>query len=213
MPALWRLTRTETAHRVYDALKAHGLTATQMDEYVVHTSELEATRDPPTGVEVRALDSDDARVHEQTYDAFAELRDDERAVCAFDTDTVDSDSFGGDSLGDDSVDGDSLVGYLFLGDPGLTYRIHPLETDVTFSGGYIRRVFVAPSARNRGIATTLVSEAVSLADEQGAETVHALVARDNRPSQWTFESNDFRVERTRSYYRIGPWRRQRVTER
>ncbi|ELZ96487.1 protein N-acetyltransferase-like protein [Haloferax mucosum ATCC BAA-1512] len=207
MPALWRLTRTETAHRVYDALKARGVTGTQMDEYVARTAGVE-TRNPPSGVEVRALDPEDARVYEQTHEAFAELRDDERAVCAFDADT---DPTGDASDGDTRADA-APVGYLFLGDPGLTYRIHPLETDVTFPGGYIRRVFVAPSARNRGIATTLVSRAVSLADKQDAGTVHALVARDNRPSQWTFEANDFRVERTRSYYRVGPWSRRSSTE-
>ncbi|WP_396611575.1 GNAT family N-acetyltransferase [Haloferax sp. S1W] len=191
MPALWRLTRTETARRVYEALKAHGVTATQMDEYVTETSGDRPIRDPDADVERRTLASDEARQYERTYDAFFELRDDEQAVCAF--------------------DGDSLVGYLFLGDPGLTYHIKPLERDLHIPGGYIRRVFVAPAARNRGIATALVSRAVDEAEKRGADTVHALVARDNRPSQWTFEANDFRVERTRAYYRVGPWRRRAVS--
>ncbi|GGC69006.1 GNAT family N-acetyltransferase [Haloferax sulfurifontis] len=198
MPALWRLTRTETARRVYDALKARGLTATQMDEYVADADAADADRGPPAGVEIRALDPEDARRFEARYDAFSELRDDETAVCAFD--------------GGPDVER-ALVGYLFLGDPGLTYHVHPLEADVTVPGGYVRRVFVAPEARNRGIATALVSRAVAVAAGQGAETVHALVARDNRPSQWTFESVGFRVARTRSYYRVGPWRRRRVKPR
>ncbi|ELZ79198.1 N-acetyltransferase [Haloferax sp. Atlit-6N] len=198
MPALWRLTRTETARRVYDALKARGLTATQMDEYVADADAADVGRDPPAGVEIRALDPAEATRFEARYDAFSELRGDETAVCAFD---------GG--ADEEPV----LVGYLFLGDPGLTYRVHPLEADVTFPGGYVRRVFVAPEARNRGIATALVSRAVAVAGERGAETVHALVARDNRPSQWTFESVGFRVARTRAYYRVGPWRRRRVKPR
>jgi GNAT superfamily N-acetyltransferase len=192
MPALWRLTRTDPARRVYEALKARGVTATQMDEYVAETADAGATRELDADVEIRGLDPSAARRHDEWDDAFDELRDDERAMCAF--------------------DGDRLVGYLFLGEPASTYHIHPLETDVTFPGGYVRRVFVAPPARNRGIATALVSQAVAAADDDGAETVHALIARDNRPSQWTFEANGFCPERTHSYYRIGPWRRLNVTE-
>ncbi|WP_049917629.1 GNAT family N-acetyltransferase [Haloferax denitrificans] len=207
MPALWRLTRTETARRVYDALKARGLTATQMDEYVADADAADADRDPPAGVEIRALDPEDARRFEARDDAFSELRDDETAVCAFDAGSDESDETNGEAADADPV------GYLFLGDPGLTYHIHPLEADVTVPGGYVRRVFVAPEARNRGIATALVSRAVAVAGERGAETVHALVARDNRPSQWTFESVGFRVARTRAYYRVGPWRRRRVKPR
>ncbi|RDZ64017.1 GNAT family N-acetyltransferase [Haloferax sp. Atlit-12N] len=217
MPALWRLTRTETARRVYDALKARGLTATQMDEYVADADAVDADaadadaadadRDPPAGVEIRALDPAEATRFEARYDAFSELRADETAVCAFDAGRGERDGEDGEN-GD--VADDDIVGYLFLGDPGLTYHVHPLEADVTFPGGYVRRVFVAPEARNRGIATALVSQAVAVAAEQGAETVHALVARDNRPSQWTFESVGFRVARARAYYRVGPWRRRRV---
>jgi len=210
MPALWRLTRTETARRVYDALKARGLTATQMDEYVADADAADAGRDPPPGVEIRALDPAEARRFEARDDAFAELRDDETAVCAFDGGSGERDGEGGEN--GEVADADP-VGYLFLGDPGLTYHIHPLEADVTVPGGYVRRVFVAPEARNRGIATALVSRAVAVADDRGAETVHALVARDNRPSQWTFESVGFRVARTRAYYRVGPWRRRRVKPR
>ncbi|ELZ81815.1 protein N-acetyltransferase-like protein [Haloferax elongans ATCC BAA-1513] len=192
MPALWRLTRTETARRVYETLKSLGITGTQMDEYVTETAADRPNREPDAAIDIRALAPDDARPHEQTYDAFSELRDDEQAVCAF--------------------DGDDLVGYLFLGDPGLTYHVKPLEKRLHIPGGYIRRVFVDPAARNQGIATALVSRAVAEAENRDADTVHALVARDNRPSQWTFEANGFRVERTRSYYRIGPWNRRSVSE-
>ncbi|ELZ65152.1 GNAT family acetyltransferase [Haloferax prahovense DSM 18310] len=210
MPALWRLTRTETAHRVYDALKARGLTATQMDEYVADADAADVGRGPPAGVEIRALEPEVARRFEARYDAFSELRGDETAVCAFDVGRGERDGEGGEN---GEVADSDLVGYLFLGDPGLTYHVHPLETDVSFPGGYVRRVFVAPEARNRGIATALVSRAVAVAGERGAETVHALVARDNRPSQWTFESVGFRVVRTRAYYRAGPLRRRRVKPR
>jgi ribosomal protein S18 acetylase RimI-like enzyme len=192
MPALWRFTRTETARRVYETLKRHGVTATQMEEYVVESSNADQSREPPVDIDIRVLGPPTARTHTETHTAFSELRDDERAVCAF--------------------AGDQLVGYLFLGAPNLTYHIHPLESDVEFDGGYIRRVFVAPEARNRGIATALISRAVSESERRGARSVHALIARDNRPSQWAFEACGFSPVRVRSYYRIGSWRRRTVAE-
>jgi GNAT superfamily N-acetyltransferase len=178
MPALWRLTRNDYARRVYEALKGVGVTGTQMYQYVADPDDGRGADRDVDGVrfEVRTPDA----VGDE-YDAFAEVRDDERVLCA--------------------VDEGAVVGYLFLSFDAR-HRVHPLEETLRFDGGYVRRVFVRPADRNRGIATALVARARSEAADRGAERIHALVARDNRPSQWVFEANGFAPRYEHTYYRL-----------
>lgn len=186
MPALWRLTRNGHARRVYEALKRVGITGTRMYQYVADPDDGRGATRAVDGVRFEARTAEHVG---DEYAAFDELRPDETVLCALD-------------------DGD-VVGYLFVSvDAG--HRVHPLEETLQFDGGYVRRVFVRPTHRNRGIATALVSWAREWASERGASAVHALVAADNRPSQWTFEANGFERRHRHTYYRIGRFTRRTI---
>lgn len=176
MPALWRFTRNRYGRAVYDALARLGITATVMDEYV---RSLDTLPDPPDyRVErcgAEAVNSLDAPTRE--------LLDGEEVVAAFEDDRP--------------------LGYLFLS-VDATHEIHPLERSLSFDGAYIRRVFVAPAHRERGVATALVASACRRAHERGAERASALVAVDNRPSRTLFERLGFQARHRRRYARVGP---------
>jgi GNAT superfamily N-acetyltransferase len=189
---LWRLTRNDHARRLYDALKRVGITATRMYEYVAPLDTVEASREPPAVVVVDPWAPDSLGVEE--CPALPERREDETILVA----------------SADDGDGEEVLGYLFVS-PAPTVHVHPLEADLSFDGAYIRRVFVHPHARNRGVATALVARALALATEWGVETAHALVALDNRPSQWVFESNGFERRRVHGYLRLFGYRRRDVT--
>ncbi|AUV83738.1 GNAT family N-acetyltransferase [Salinigranum rubrum] len=192
MANLWRLTRNDHARRVYDALKRVGVTATRMYEYVAPAAE-EVSRNPPDGVTVEAEEP-----HSLTRvecPALPEHRDDETVLVAR----------------EGTGSGGEVLGYLFVS-PAPTIRVHPLEADLSFDGAYVRRVFVHPHARNRGVATALVARTRTLAHEWGLATVHALVALDNRPSQWTFDANGFERRRVHAYLRLFGYRRHTVSE-
>jgi ribosomal protein S18 acetylase RimI-like enzyme len=132
------------------------------------------------------LPDDTGSVH-RDGNPFAELISDEHIVAA--------------------VSGDDVAGYLFVS-VDATHHIHPLETEVSFDGGYIRRLYVDPRYRQRGLATILVQRACDHVAADGAEQVHALVALDNRPSQWVFEANGFERTQKHSYvYVFGHSRR------
>ncbi len=196
MANLWRLTRNDHARRVYDALKHVGLTATRMYEYVAPSAE-EVNRDTPEGVTVRPEDPD--ALTREECPALPEHRDDETVLVARE-----------ETEGGEVEDGE-VLGYLFVS-PAPTIHVHPLETELSFDGAYVRRVFVHPHARNRGVATALVARTRTLAHEWGLATVHALVALDNRPSQWTFEANGFERRHVHAYLRVFGYRRHTVSE-
>jgi GNAT superfamily N-acetyltransferase len=193
MGQLWRLTRNAYARRVYDALKRVGVTATRMDEWVA-SLDAPVERDPPAGVAVERRPPETLDI--AACPALDERRDDETVLAATET---------------DGEGGGTVLGYLFVS-PAPTIHVHPLESDLSFDGAYVRRVFVHPHARNRGVATALVARARTVAAEWGLETVHALVAVDNRPSQWVFEANRFERRRRYSYLRLFGYRRRDVTD-
>ncbi|QIB75858.1 GNAT family N-acetyltransferase [Halogeometricum borinquense] len=180
MPALWRLTRTDHARRVYETLKRVGITGTRMYQYVADPTDGRGAGGDADGVRLETRTREDVG---NEYEAFAELLPEERVICALDDETI--------------------VGYLFVS-LDARHRIHPLEETLRFDGGYVRRVFVRPDYRNRGIATALVSRARKWAADRDATAVHALVARDNKPSRWLFESNGFEPRHEHVYYRVGP---------
>lgn len=185
---LWRLTRNRYGRAVYEWLADRGVTATRMYEYRRKLSETP----PPTlpDIEVAGV-APDAVSFGGTAPPVEELRDDETFLVAH----------------EDGV----VRGYLFVAvAPRL--EIHPLERRLSFDGAYLRRVFVHPDHRRRGIASALVAGALSRARDDGATTATVLVAADNRPSRRLFERHDFRPVRTRTYARVGPFSTRRVTE-
>jgi GNAT superfamily N-acetyltransferase len=153
-----------------------------LDDSAVHE------RGRPDGVVVERRHPDS--LDERECPALPERRDDEAILVA-------------------SADGE-VLGSLFVS-PAPTIRVHPLETALSFDGAYVRRVFVHPHARNRGVATSLVARARELALEWNLDTIHALVAVDNRPSQWVFEANGFERRRIHSYVRVFGYRRRDVS--
>jgi GNAT superfamily N-acetyltransferase len=190
MLPVWRVTRTPYGRAVYETLERVGITATRMYEYVAPTDvATDRTADATLGVFAPRDPGLDAFT--EAYAAFDELRDDEHVVAA-------------------TVDGEP-VGYLFVS-ADATLHVHPLDEDLSFDGAYVRRVFVDPEYRKRGIATALVARALDLArTELDADRATALVAQDNRPSQWVFEANGFRRRRVHSYARVFGWTRRRTT--
>jgi ribosomal protein S18 acetylase RimI-like enzyme len=142
------------------------------------TATAAATRDDPpvTVCERRKADLRPGAVH-----AYGDLRPGETVLVARDE--------------------NSVVGSLFLS-TASRHPVEPLETTVEFPGAYVRRVWVDPDHRNRGIGTALVRQARTRAATAGTETVHALVAQDNRPSRWLFEACGFERRRLFVYYRL-----------
>lgn len=183
MTRLWRLTRNRYGRTVYDALARAGVTATWLYEYT--RSLAEPISDPTdTGIAVERCDP--ARV--------APL------------DPPADDLIAGEDVFAALADG-KPVGYLFCS-VGATHHIAPLDRRLSFDGAYIRRVFVAPEARNRGVATAMVAAACRHAADDGVTEATALVALDNRPSRALFERLGFGTMRARRYAAVGPfsWR-------
>lgn len=189
---VWKLTRNRYGRRLYEALAARGVTATRMYLYRAAVGESPPRVDAPDGITLASTSP--ASLDPGDYADFADPKSGDCAVVA-------------------EADGD-VVGYLFL-----TYdrpkRVDPLARTYEFDGAYVWRVFVDPALRGRGIATALVGRALGVARERwGAETACALVAADNRPSQWVFENNGFERREVLSYYRVLGFerrRRRRVT--
>ncbi|NUC74578.1 GNAT family N-acetyltransferase [Haloterrigena sp. SYSU A558-1] len=182
MPRLWRLTRNRYGRAVYDALARRGITATEMIEYVADLEDAPAA-DGGSRRSAYAVETCDPSTVAPLEAPVEELQSDELVVAALE-------------------DGRPR-GYLFCS-VDATHEIHPLERELHFEGAYIRRVFVDPDHRNRGIATALVGETCRLARERGAERATALVALDNGPSRALFERRGFDPRRRRRYVRVGP---------
>lgn len=177
----WRVTRNRYGRGVYERLKRAGVTATWLTEYATDldgSGDRERTHpDCSIGVvDPAAVSSLDAPV--------AELEPDEDVIAATESGTP--------------------RGYLFLS-VDATHRIAPLERSLSFEGAYVRRVFVAPDHRERGIASALLAAARDRARSLGAERATVLVARDNAPSRALFESHGFVPVRERRYVRVGPF--------
>jgi len=185
---LHRLVRNPYARTVYDRLQAAGVTMTWLSEYA-------RSLDEPLGREADcssvARSCDPSRVA-PIGARVDQLVDGETVIGAFE-------------------DGMAL-GYLFLSVDAVI-DIRPLERELAFDDGYIRRVFVAPEHRQRGVAGALLRCACLRASERGASRVTALVARDNVPSRRLFESHGFHGSRDHRYVRIGPWSYYSTTER
>lgn len=196
---LWRLTRNRYGRACYEWLGRRGVTATRMYEYVALARPDLDVPDPAGDVALAAFDPTEL---DRSSAPFDELLDEECVVGALDAEDADGIDAGSD-----------LLGYLFLSPPELDHVVAPLEASLSFDGSYVRRVFVDPAARRRGIATALVALARRTAAERfGADRAVALVAADNRPSRRAFEGNGFAARRVRTYARVGPWSRRSTRE-
>lgn len=183
MSELWRVTRNRYGRAVYEALKTVGITGTVMYEY---SKEL----DGETGHEGGSGDGQ-YTVFQPSPERVTpigapvdELHPDEEIVAAFADDTP--------------------LGYLFLS-VDATLEIDPLDQIRQFEGAYIRRVFVAPDHRGRGVATAMLTAACRRAADRDAGRATALVAVDNVPSRGLFERCGFEPRRVRRYARAGPF--------
>jgi GNAT superfamily N-acetyltransferase len=182
MAGLWRVTRNRYGRAAYEALTARGLTATWMIEYVRALDTASDPDDHRLDPDFRVEATDGSAV--EPLDApVEEVLDGEQVVAAFDRDTP--------------------LGYLFVSvDAAL--EVVPLERSLCFDGAYIRRVYVAPEHRQRGVASALLETACHLARDRGGSRATALVALDNRPSRWLFEKHGFEPVRDYRYLRTGP---------
>lgn len=196
MANYWHFTRNQYTRRIYDALKAHGVTATRMNEYRAELEQTNATRSPiphddtnldfVSASEVGSLDVD------FDFSLPVDMLDGEWAVIA-------------------TIDG-RPIGRTLVTDASRPY-VDPLERELPVSGVYVRRVFVVPERRGRGIASATLRGAVALArDEFGADAATALIAADNKPSQGLFEGCGFERVGVHEYARIGPLSRYRHRE-
>jgi GNAT superfamily N-acetyltransferase len=187
MPQLWRLTRNRYGRTAYDALARLGLTATVMIEYVATLEG--ATFDTDDGsYSVEVCEPGRVAPLDAPVD---ELRPDERVIVALE-------------------DGQPR-GYCFCS-IDTAHEIHPLERTIAFDGAYVRRVFVDPDHRNRGIATAVVAEACRRARELECRRATALVALDNSPSRRLFERHGFEPRLRRRYVRAGPFSHRATRE-
>ena len=194
MVSLWRFTRNRYARAVYDALQAVGITATRMYEYQVRVDhhDTAGSRPAPDGVTIEVVSVSEVRARgiDLDFSLPVDLLDGELVVIA-------------------SADGNP-IGRMVI-NPGPTPYVHPLERPVTVPGAYIRKVFVVPERRGQGVASAALRAAVAHAqDEFEAEHVTALIAADNSPSQWLFESCGFERVRAHEYVRVGPLSRYRT---
>lgn len=194
MVEYWRLTRTPTARRLYDAFKRAGLTATRMYEYVASLAAVDTgNRSPlPLGIRLETYPPDGVEALSEDIDFSrpVEPHGGEWAVIAY-------------------ADG-RPVGRTLVSDEEAPY-VEPLERSLPVSGAYVRRVFVHPDHRGAGIASSLLLDSLVVArDELNCDTATALIAADNEPSQRLFEGRGFRRLQAHDYVRVAWLSRYRV---
>ncbi|WP_049905267.1 GNAT family N-acetyltransferase [Haloferax gibbonsii] len=184
----WRLTRNPSMRRVYDVLKARGITATRLCEYRADLGQTDATKSPstPSGTSLEVLSASEATSRRLDIDFSipVDLRDGEWLVIA--------------------CDDDRPVSRTLVTDAPRPYE-GALEREVPVPGAYLRKVFVVPERRGQGLASATLRRALALArDELDVTTGTALIAADNKPSQWLFEQRGFERVAVHEYARLGP---------
>ena len=196
MIPLWRFTRNRYARAVYDALQAVGVIATRMYEYGIDLDRTRVPPDPslPEDVSVEIITASELRNRglDVDFSIPVTVQDGEVVVVV---------RAGGTPIGRTVVNS------------GTTPYVHALERSITVPGLYVRRVFVVPERRGEGIASAALARAVAHASEAfDAGQATALIAADNRPSQWLFEGYGFGRVGRHEYLRVGPLSRYRRRE-
>ncbi|WP_049923123.1 GNAT family N-acetyltransferase [Halopiger djelfimassiliensis] len=83
------------------------------------------------------------------------------------------------------------------------FYVAPLERTIDLDGAYFWGLYVLPEWRRRGIATALVTRALSFVAEETTQTcVQTLIGIDNVPSKRVLTGVGFERKRARSYYRL-----------
>lgn len=185
----WRLTRNRYTRSLYDLLEARGVTASRMIEYVAELA------DRPVGTsEHRDIgDADTKGVYYTTGPL-----DDERFAGLVRGFPIEASPLDGEWAVVATVDS-GAVGRALVSADTRPY-VTPLGQRLSFEGAYVRRVYVHPEWRNKGIAKHLITDALEVAaGEFGVDTASALIAADNRPSRWVFEATGFRPVRRHDY--------------
>jgi len=178
---VWRLTRSTSARRLYDALAGAGVRVAVLDHFQSDLSEpLAGSPTPPERIRIERVAAAERPAHWDVSDPGLEA---DHAV-----------------LG--AVADDELVGVALLSSSGPVY-VDPLARTVAFDGGYLWGVEVDPAWRRRGIASALVSTADAYLREAGAPAAHALVAPDNVPSRTLFRNAGFEPRRRHVYVGLG----------
>ena len=198
MIPLWRLVRNRYSRMVYETLSTAGLTVSRMVEYEVDLRErasLDGTGPPDVPAQASfhtaPARTDPIRRLDLDFSIPVTFLDDEWVIAA---------TAGGEAVGR------SLVS------AGQYPRVDALGGRMTFDGAYIRRVYVHPEWRNRGLARRLVAETLRVANRQfGVDTATALIAPDNKPSRWAFEANGFEPVRRHDYLSVFGREYRRVT--
>lgn len=199
MIPLWRVVRNRHTRRLYDRLSESGVTVARMVEYEADLADL-SHRDGDG--DAGTVPADVSFEHgKATADPIQALDLDFALPVTFlDEEWVVAATAGGEAVGRALVSA------------GQRPPVEPLGTGLSFDGAYVRRVYVAPEWRNRGLARRLVGETLPLADQAlGADTAHALIAPDNRPSRRAFEAHGFEPVRHHDYLGLfgREWRRVR----
>lgn len=186
---LWRLTRNRYARALYDALGRAGVRVAKMDAYVLPADRTPPERSPG-GVAFEVMPASTVDPSEVSTDA--DLQPEDRVALA-------------------RVD-EAVVGHVVAS--ARPVPVPELGRRAVREGAYLWELFVEPAHRNRGIATALVGRAVAAAREQfGVGEAFALVAVDNYPSRWAFETCGFIAEERITYYRVPGWERRVVRDR
>lgn len=196
MLPVWRLTRNEYARNLYDRLHRVGITATRMYEYETDLVSNDPIVESPVSadsVSFETLSAADVpqRGFEIDFSIPTDFLQGEWAIVA-------------------RIDGEPVGRTLVSGD--TTPYVHPLDRSMSFPGAYVRRVFVTPEWRGAGLGTQMVKKALVVArDEFRCERASALIAVDNKPSQWLFDAVGFAPVRVHEFVRIGGFTWERTS--
>lgn len=186
---LWRLTRNRYTRVLYDALGRVGVWVAKMDAYV-----LPGDRTPP-----------ERSLGDVTFEVMPASTVDPSEV------TTDANLHPEDRVAFARLD-EAVVGHVVASVRPVS--VPELGRQAVREGAYLWELFVEPAHRNRGIATALVGQAVADAREQFVVAeAFALVAVDNYPSRWVFETCGFVAEERITYYRVPGWERRVVRDR
>ena len=186
---IWRLTRTSFGRWVFDALDNAGVMFSRLEQFE-HTLDTPLPDSPIPDVISLCVDPPETFALTGRIDR-PELSDQDRIVAA---------------IADDHIVG---VQPVTIDRP---FYVDPLKRTIDFDGAYFWGLYVDPEWRRRGVATALVTRALSFAVDQTSQTrVQTLVGIDNAPSKDVLRGVGFERKRVRSYYRLFSMQRRGQT--